>query len=166
MLFSRPLVIESTLSAGAARERIRAFATSRDLPSLDAFRRRQIIGWKLSDANEDFVFQPEYGDTLNVEGARLVALVEPLGSGSRIRGRVVASPITRIVMSVFLSAVVFAATAALAQGTEPAAKVLAIASLMLGGALLMVRYNLRSTSAIVEDRLRQCLDAARPRAVA
>jgi hypothetical protein len=69
-------------------------------------------------------------------------------------------------MSVFLSAVVFAATAALAQGTEPAAKVLAIASLMLGGALLMVRYNLRSTSAIVEDRLRQCLDAARPRAVA
>jgi hypothetical protein len=166
MIFSRPLVIESTLSAGTTRERVRAFATSRDLPSLDAFRRRQIIGWKLSESNEDFIFQPEYGDSLNVEGARLVALVEPLGSGSRIRGRVVASPIMRIVMSVFFSAVVFAAMASLAQGREPAAKVLAIASLMLGGAMLMVRYDLRSTSGLVEARLRQCLDASSQRAAA
>jgi hypothetical protein len=166
MIFSRPLVIESTLSAGASRERVRAFATSRDLPSLDAFRRRQIIAWKLSESKEDFIFQPEYGDSLNVEGARLVALVEPLGSGSRIRGHVITSPITRIVMSVFLSAVVIAAMATLAQGREPTARVLAIASLMLGAALLMVRYDLRSTSAIVEARLRQCLDASSPRAAA
>jgi hypothetical protein len=166
MLFSRPLVIESTLSAGASRDRVRAFATSRDLPLLDAYRRRQIIGWKLSESNEDFIFQPEYGDSLNVEGARLVALVEPLGSGSRIRGHLITSPITRIVMSVFLSAVVVAVIATLVQGSEPAAKVLAIASLMLGVAILMVRYDLRSTSAIVEARLRQCLDASSPRAAA
>jgi len=166
MIFSRPLVIESALSVGTTRERVRAFAMSRDLPSLEAFRRRQIIGWKLSDSNEDFLFQPEYGDSLNVEGARLVALVEPLASGSRVRGHVVASPITRIVMSVFFSAVVFAATAALVQGREPTPKVLTIASLMLAGAMLMVRYNLRSTSGIVEARLRQCLDASSPRAAA
>jgi hypothetical protein len=166
MLFGRPLIIESPLTASATRERVRAFATSRDMPTLEAFRRRQIIGWRLSDANEDFVFQPEYGDSLNVDGARFVGLVEPVASGSRIRGYVVISPLMRIVMSTLMLAVVAAAIVGLGQGREPAAKVVAIASTMLGTALLMVRYSLRSTSQVVEARLRQCLAAADPRAAA
>ncbi|HEY2378800.1 MAG TPA: hypothetical protein VGH98_22655 [Gemmatimonadaceae bacterium] len=166
MVFTRPLIIESTLTASETRTRVRAFAASRGLPTLEAFRRRQIVGWRLSEANEDFLFQPEYGDSLSIEGARFVGLVEPAGSGSRIRGRVVTAPFTRIPMSVFMLAVVVAATATLWQGNEPAGKVLSIASMMLGAALLMVRYNLRSTSALVEARLRQCLDATAPRAAA
>jgi hypothetical protein len=166
MLFGRPLIIESTLPATATRERVRAFATSRDMPTLEAFRRRQIIGWRLSDAKEDFVFQPEYGDSLNIEGARFVGLIEPAASGARIRGYVVVSPLMRIVMSVLMLAVVAAAIAKLRQGTEPAAKVLSIASVMIGTAVLMVRYSLRSTRQVVEARLRQCLAAADPRAAA
>ena len=142
MVFSRPLVIESRLTPSATRARVRAFATSREMPNLEVFRRRQIVSWRLSKANEDFLFQPEYGDSLDIEGARFVGLVEPAGSGSRIRGHVVAAPLTRIVMSIFMLAVVFAAMAALRQGTESAAKVLSIAATMLGAALLMVRYSL------------------------
>ena len=70
MLFSRPLIIESSLSAAVARARVRACATSSDIPALAAFRRRPIIGWRLSKANESSVFQPEYGDVLDVDGAR------------------------------------------------------------------------------------------------
>src|SRR5213078_404869 len=130
----------------AMRARVNAFATSRDMPTLEAFRRRQIVGWRLSQANEDFLFQPEYGDSLDIEGARFVGLVESARSGSRIRGHVIAAPLTRIVMSTFMLVVVFAAVAALRQGSEPAAKVLSISAMMLVGAVLMVRYSLVSTS--------------------
>jgi hypothetical protein len=166
MLFWRPLIIDSTLTVSGARAAVRAFATSRELPNLEAFRRRQIIGWRLSKANEEFLFQPEYGDSLSVDGARFVGLVEPASSGSRVRGRVVVSPLTRIVMIVFMIAVVGAAVAALGQGTEPPAKVLSLASVMLGAALLMIRYSLWSTSRVVEARLRQCLGASAPRVAA
>jgi hypothetical protein len=164
MLFSRPLIIESTLAPSATRERIRDFATSRDLPNLDAFRRRLIVSWRLSQANEDFVFQPEYGDSLDIDGTRFIGLVEPASGGSRIRGRVVVAPMMKIVLSVFMLAVVFAALATLAQDQQPAAKVLAIAMTMLGSAALMLRYSLRSTSRIVDARLRQCLEATGSRA--
>jgi hypothetical protein len=166
MLFRRPLSIDSTLSVGAARAAMRAFATSRDMPDIAAYRRRQIIGWRLSDANEDVVFQPEYGETLAVDGARFVGLVEPASSGSRVRGRVVASPLTRIVVSVFMIAVVGAAVAGVRQGTEPPARVLSVASLMLGAALVMIRYSLWSTSRVVEARLRQSLSVSAARAAA
>src|SRR5690242_1142557 len=164
MLFSRPLIIVSTLAPSATRERIRDFATSRDLPNLDAFRRRLIVSWRLSQANEDFVFQPEYGDSLDIDGTRFIGLVEPASGGSRIRGRVVVAPMMKIVLSVFMLAVVFAALATLAQDQQPAAKVLAIAMTMLGSAALMLRYSLRSTSRIVDARLRQCLEATGSRA--
>src|SRR5438105_15425554 len=118
MVFSRPLVIESRLTPSATRARVRAFATSREMPNLEVFRRRQIVSWRLSKANEDFLFQPEYGDSLDIEGARFVGLVEPAGSGSRIRGHVVAAPLTRIVISIFMLDVVVAAMGALRQGTE------------------------------------------------
>ena len=166
MIFSRPLVIESSLPPRDTRERVRTFATSRDLPNLEAFRRQQVVSWRLSESNEDFLFQPEYGDALDIEGARFVALVETASSGSRIRGRVVASPLTRVVMSMVMLFVVVAAIAALAQGRESPAKVLAIASAMLATALLMIRYSLWSTSRLVTARLGQCLEAAGPRAVA
>src|SRR5689334_22134267 len=70
MLFTRPLSIESTLPVPLARARVRACATKPYVADLEAFRRRQIIGWRLSEATESLVFQPEYGDTLNVDGAR------------------------------------------------------------------------------------------------
>jgi hypothetical protein len=155
MVFSQKLVIESTLSAGAARARMRAFATSRDMANLEAFRRRQIVSWRLSKASEDFVFQPEYGDILDIEGAQFVGLV-----GSRIRGHVVAARLTRIVMSTFMLAVVFVAIAALREGNESPAKILSIAAMGLGGALLMLRYGARSTRRLVEARLRRCLEAS------
>jgi hypothetical protein len=166
MLFSRPLVIESFLTVSVTRSRVRTFATSRELPTLEAFRRRQIVSWRLSETNEDFLFQPEYGDSLDIDGARFIGLVEAAASGSRIRGRVIAAPLTTAVMSIFMLGVVFAATAGLVQGTQPATKVLGIASLMLGAAVLMVRYSVRSTSRLVEARLRQCLDASGPRVAA
>jgi len=166
MLFSRPLTIESPLAASVTREQVRTFATSRGLPQLEQFRRQLIIGWRLSQAHEDFLFQPEYGDSLDIEGARFIGLVEPAPSGSRIRGQVVASPVIKIIMSVFMLAVVFAAISALRQGSEPATKVLSMASVMLGSAVLMARYSLWSTSRLVEARLRQSLAAADPRAAA
>jgi hypothetical protein len=166
MLFSRPLVIESFLTVSVTRSRVRTFATSRELPTLEAFRRRQIVSWRLSETNEDFLFQPEYGDSLDIDGARFIGLVEAAASGSRIRGRVIAAPLTTAVMSIFMLGVVFAAAAGLVQGTQPATKVLGIASLMLGAAVLMVRYSVRSTSRLVEARLRQCLDASGPRVAA
>lgn len=166
MLFYRALTIESTLSVGVARMRMRACATAPDIPNLAAYRRRQIIGWRLTQANESVLFQPEYGDCLNIDGARFVGLVEPVGPGSRVRGRVVVSPLTRIVMSVFILAVASATTLALGQGRESPTKVLALASLMLGAAVVMVRYSLWSTSRVVEARLRQKLAVSTTRAVA
>ena len=160
MVFRQPLVIESTLSASATRARVSAFATSRELPRFEAFRRRQIVSWRLSKASEDFVFQPEYGDILDVDGAQFVALVEPTASGSRVRGHVVAARLTRIVMSTFVFAVVFLAIAALRERNESPANVLSIASMALGGALLMLRYGARSMRRHVEARLRQCLEAS------
>lgn len=167
-MFSRPLTIESRLPPSEARARVRAFATSRELPMLDAYRRRQIVSWRLSQANEDFLFQPEYGDLLDVEGARFSGLVEPRPSaqGSRIRGRVVVAPLTRVIATILMLAIVLAALVALAQGSEPPAKVIGIAAAMLGASVLMLRSSLRSTSRLVEARLQQCLAVAGPRAAA
>jgi hypothetical protein len=165
MLFSRPLMIESTLTASVARTRVRTFAASSEMPD-EAFRRRQIVGWRLSQSSEDFLFQPEYGDTLDVEGARFIGLVESVGSGSRIRGLIVASLLTKIAMGMCMLTIVFATVMALGQGTQPPAKVLGIALVTFGGTVLMVRYGLRSTSRLVEARLRQSLEASGPRAAA
>ena len=166
MLFSRALIIDSALTASAARARVRKFATSNGMSDLEAFRRRRIIGWRLSDAHEDRLFQPEYGDHLLVDGARLLALVEPAGAGSRIRGRILVSPLTRIVMSVFILAIAVAAIAALGQGTEQPAKILGIAAAMIGGTVLTLRYGLWRQGRLVEARFGECLDAASPRAAA
>jgi hypothetical protein len=166
MLFSRALIIDSALTANAARARVREFATSRGMSDLEAFRRRRIIGWRLSDAHQDRLFQPEYGDHLVVDGARLLALVEPVGAGSRIRGRILVSPLTRIVMSVFILTIAVAAIVALGQGRQQPAKVLGIAATMVGGALLTLRYVLWYASRLVEARFGECLDAASPRAAA
>jgi hypothetical protein len=160
MLFSRPLILESALTASAARARVREFTTSRGMPELEAYRRREIIGWRLSKANEDFLFQPEYGESLSVDGARLVGLVESIGSGSRIRGLIVVAPLTRAVMSILILAVVVAAAGMLSEGSESPAKVLAIGSAILGGAVVTVRCNLWWTSRIVAARLRERLEAS------
>jgi ABC-type multidrug transport system fused ATPase/permease subunit len=166
MPFSMPLIVECPLPASVTRARVRAFSTSRHVPVLEAYRRRQIVGWRLSRSNEEFLFQPEYGDALDVQGARFIGLVEPFGSGSRIRGQVVAAPLMRILASVLMLAVALAVTAALAQRREPATKVLTIGALMLGAMVMMMQYSLRSTSRLVEARLRQCLEVAGPRAAA
>jgi hypothetical protein len=165
-VFSRLLIIDSALSAAETRMRVRAFATSRDLPQLDAYRRRQIVSWRLSRANEESLFQPEYGDVHDIEGARFVGLVEPVLRRSRIRGYVVVSLLTRIIVSVVMLAVGFAATAALRQGAAPAVEVLSIAAATSGGTLAMLRYSLRSSSRVVAMRLQQCLEVRGPRAAA
>ena len=160
MLFSRPLSIDSALAVSVTRTRVRSFAASRELSELEAFRRRQIIGWRLSESNEDDLFQPEYGEALNIDGARFVGLVEAQGGGSRIRGFIVLSPLMRIVMSVFMLAAVVASTIVLAEGREPAVNVLSIAATSVTVVTLAVRYTLRSASRHVEDRLRRCLEHA------
>ena len=165
-MFSRPLIIHSVFSVSETRARVRAFAAFRDLSELEIHRRRQIVEWRLSRANEDFLFQPEYGDTLNVAGARFVALVEPAQSGSRIRGRVSAAPVTRVLSSAFTLALLVAAISILAQGGTPAANVVTAGLAIIAGTLLVVRYSVRCASRRVEARLRQALEISVPRAAA
>ena len=160
MLFQRPLTLESGLSVALTRARLRACAASPYVADIETFRRRQIIGWRLSEASESFLFQPEYGDLLDIEGSRFVGLVEPAGDGSRIRGRVVVSPLTKIVLIFWMFAVVAAVFVALRQGTDAPVRVLGIGGLMLGAAVTMVRYNLWSASQDVRSRLQQSLDAS------
>ena len=166
MLFHRPLIIESGLSVALARARLRACASTPYVADLEAFRRRQIIGWRLSQANENFLFQPEFGDILDIDGARLVALVEPVSAGSRIRGRVVVSALTKFVLILWMFAVVAAMLVALRQGTEAPTRVLGIGALMLGAAVAMARYSLWSASRDIQARLRQRLDTSRADAAA
>jgi len=158
MLFDRPLIIESGLSVALTRARLRACASSPYVADLDAFRRRQIIGWRLSEANESFLFQPEYGDLLDIDGARFVGLVEPVGNGARIRGRVVVSPLAKIVSSLWMLAVAVAMLVALRRGMDAPPNVLGVGTLMLAAALTTVRYRLWSASRDIHDRLRQRLD--------
>lgn len=158
MLFMRRLSIDSGLAVGVARTRVRSFGASRELSDLEAFRRRKIIGWRLSESNEDDLFQPEYGDCLNIDGARFVGLVEAEGAGSRIRGYVTLSPLMRVVLSVFMLAAIVATMIAFGKARDASAEVVSIAATILGGALLMVRYSLRSTCRVVEDGLRRCLE--------
>lgn len=99
MLFRRSVIVESRLSVAATRARLRGCATSPYVADLAAFRRREIIGWRLSESNESFLFQPEYGDTLDVDGARFVGLVEPVANGARIRGLVMVSSLTKVMLS-------------------------------------------------------------------
>jgi len=166
MLFSRPLIVESALPVVVVRARIRAFATARGLSELESFRRRQIIGWRLSELHEDFLFQPEYGDALDIDGARFVGLVEASGSTSRVRGLIVLSPLSKLVVSAFMLSVMFAGLVALAQAPEPPAKVLTITAAMLGAAVLVVRYGLASTRRVVAARLHECLEPSEPRVAA
>lgn len=166
MLFSRPLAFEATVSVPVARTRLRTYATARDSLDLAAFRRRQIIGWRLSEANESFLFQPEYGDTLDVEGTRLFALVEPAGAGSRVRGRIVVSLLTKILISVWMLAVAVVTIRALSLGEEAPSRVLGMGALLLGAAVLVARSRLSSMSRRVEARLREHLEASRTSAAA
>lgn len=166
MLFSRPLAFEAAVSVPVARTRLRTYATSRDTLDLAAFRRRQIIGWRLSEANESFLFQPEYGDTLDVEGTRLFALVEPAGAGSRVRGRIIVSPLTKILISVWMLGVAAVTLRALTLGDESPARVLRIGVLLLGASVLLARYRLSSVSRRVEARLRERLETSRTSAAA
>ena len=160
MLFRRLLVIETALPASVTRARVREFASSRERCELEAFRRRQLIGWRLSEANQDRLFQPEYGDSLSIDGARFVALVEPAASGSRIRGYVALSALTSILVSAFIVTLILAAMVTLAQRQQPAPTVLAIASTIVVGSVLMVRYRLRSTTRLVQDRLGRHINVA------
>ena len=158
MLFTRSLAFESTASAPVARERLRTYAASRDRLDLAAFRRRKIIGWRLSEANEGILFQPEYGDDFAVDGARLQALVEPVNTGSRIRGRIILAPLARIVTGVWMLAVAALTVGALRFGEEASARVLGIGALVFGATFVMVRYRLSSMGRLVEARLRQSLE--------
>lgn len=112
----------------------------------------------MSEANEGFLFQPEYGDSFDVDGARLQALVEPTGAGSRIRGRIILSPLTRIMTSAWMIALAAATIGALRLGEESPARVLGIGALVFGATFVTVRYRLSSMGRLVEARLRQRLE--------
>ena len=112
----------------------------------------------MSEANEGLLFQPEYGDSFDVEGAQLHALVEPVSTGSRIRGRIVLPTLARMMTSVWMLAVVAATMGALRFGEETPARVLGIGALVFGATFVMVRYRLSSMSRLVEARLRQSLE--------
>ena len=160
MLFRRPLIIESRLSVVLTRARLRACATTPYIADLESYRRRQIIGWRLSEMNESFLFQPEYGDILDVEGARFVALVEPVGAGARIRGFVMASPFTKVALSVWMVAIAAATIIALREATQPPGRLVGMAALMIAAAVAMVRYSLSSTSRIIAAQLHTRMNAS------
>jgi hypothetical protein len=166
MLFSRPLAFEAAVPVPVARTCLRAYATSRDALDLAAFRKRQIIGWRLSEANESFLFQPEYGDTLDVDGTRLFALVEPASAGSRVRGRIVVSPLMKTLISVWMLTVAVVTIRALTVGEEAPARVLEMGAGLLGAAVLVARYHLSALSRRVQARLREHLEASRASAAA
>ena len=166
MLFSRSLAFEATVPVLVARSRLRAYATSRDRLDLAAFRKRQIIGWRLSEANESFLFQPEYGDTFDVHGARLLALIEPAGAGSRVRGRILVSRPAKLLISVWMLAVAVMMIRALTLGDEAPARVIERGALLFGAAVLVSRYCLASMRRRVEARLREHLEASRASAAA
>lgn len=166
MLFRRSLIVESKLSVAATRARLRGCATSPYVADLAAFRRRQIIGWRLSESNESFLFEPEYGDRLDIEGARFVGLVEPVETGARIRGLVMVSALAKLMLSLWMLTVVAATVAVLGQGSEPPARVLATSGLLCSVTVVLVRYSLRLKSRVVEGRLRQGLEAVAAEAAA
>ena len=166
MLFRRSLIVDSRLSVAATRARLRGCATSPVVADLEAFRRRQIIGWRLSEANEGLLFQPEYGDTLDVDGARFVGLVEPVETGARIRGLVMVSPLTKVVLSLWMLVVVAATIVALREEAESPTRVLAMSGLVFGFTVVLVRYSLRSKSRACEARLRQSIAAVAAEAAA
>lgn len=111
----------------------------------------------MSEANEGLLFQPEYGDSLDVDGTRFHGLAEPAGEGSRIRGRIIVSPLTRVVTSVWMIVALAATFALLSVG---------IGALMCGAAVVVVRYRLASMRRRVEARLRQRLEATGERVAA
>lgn len=151
--YSTPLRIESALAPDAVRSAIQRMVAARLLIDTPRFRRRQIIGWKLAERANDFVLQPNYVGSLSNQSVRFVGTIEATSTGSRILGRVTHPWYTRIVTSVFIVFVLIAVVSTLAEGREPAEKVVAIATTMLAGAVLLVRLSLSSTAGLIEEGL-------------
>src|SRR2546423_12296012 len=99
MLYGEELVIESSLAPAIAFERIRQMVASRQMIHAPRFRRRQVLGWGLKEQSGSFSLRPEYGDAASAYGTRFEGRVGAVGSGSRIAGRVVLSPLSRVVLS-------------------------------------------------------------------
>lgn len=156
-LFSAPLIVESPLAPETVRERIRELVATRLLIGTSAFRWRQVLGWKLAERADEFTLEPSYARSRNA--ARLIGRIDAAGGGSRIVGRVSHPWFTRIVMSSFIIFVAIAAVAGLAQHNDPAFKVLWISAAMIGGCVLLVRFELRSTGALIEAGLRSAVAA-------
>ena len=157
MLFDARLTIETSLPPSATLERIHEMVAARQMIDSPRFRRRQVLGWRFREDEGRFTLQPEYGDAASDFGARLEATIVQHGSGSRIDGAVVLSRTMRATMTVWFLFVAFAASLALGQGLQSPLKIAFVAALMIGAGLILVRYGLRSTLAMVEEGLRACL---------
>ena len=160
MLYGEPLIVESSLPPAVVRERIRQMVASRQMIDAPRFRRRQVLGWGFKEQPDSFTLRPEYGDAASAYGTRFEAKVEVDGSGSRVAGRVVLSRLSRVIMSTWFTCVAIAAFFALRQRADPALKVTIMAAVMVAGGVLLVRYSLRSTAALVEAGLRACLQSS------
>src|SRR5256885_11176099 len=88
------------------------------------FRRRQVLGWGLKEQSGSFSLRPEYGDAASAYGTRFEGRGGALGFGSRIAGRVVLLPLSRVIKSVWVAVVALSMLLALREGQEAAIKVL------------------------------------------
>ena len=146
-----PLVIQLPVDADALRQRVRAMVESRAAAATPRARWRGVLGWKSGQAPDGIWLEPRYAGSRNP--ARFVGTIEASATGSRLVGRVTHTWFTCIVMSVLIAFTSLAALVALAQRHEPAFKVVGIATLMIGTCVLLVRYELRSTAALIEEGL-------------
>ena len=156
------LIVDASVPPTLALERIRGMVSSRAMIDNPRFRRRQILGWRFRELRSGFSLQPEYGDAASDFGARFEGRIEERETGSRVVGRVILSRLMLAIMSVIVVFVVVAMGASVREGREPVLRVVSIGGLMIAGAVLLVRYSLRSTATLVEIGLRGALGSADP----
>jgi len=150
VLYSKPLIVESTLAPGELRERVREMGTSRwerHAPS----RPSRVLAWKISERADGFSLQPIY-----VRGRRVVCFVgtiEASGKGSRIVGRVEHPWFTRVATSLFMTVFAVVGIRALVQHTDPTFKTVWLSATMVGVCTVLLRWELRSVAALIETGL-------------
>ena len=153
-LYSQPITIETSLPSETLRQRVREMMASR-LPSRTPG--RQGVGWKVTERVDGFDLQPTFAKAKRV--VRFVGSIEQSGSGSRIVGRVIHPWFTRIATSLFMIVLAITAVRALAQHSNARLTAVWLPVAMIGACVLLLRFELRSTAALIDTGLRAAITA-------
>lgn len=151
LLYSKPLIVESTLSPGELRERVREMRTSRWEKHARS-RPSRVLAWEVSERADGFSLQPIYVRGRRV--VRFVGTIEASGNGSRIVGRVEHPWFTRVATSVFMTVFAVAGVRAFVQDTDPTFKTVWLSATMIGLCTVLLRWELRSVAALIVTGLR------------